>query len=77
MTISLTPAQCTALARLIRLELTAYAEADLSPEETGTVNRTGDPFTGSDLDVIAPLLEILEGRFCGCTPTASDLLRSA
>jgi len=65
--IRITPPQADALAKLIRLQLAAYAEADSAEAKTGYTQSTTEsvaplpkPFTGRDLERIAPLLERLE-----------------
>jgi len=59
-TIRLSKAQCAALARLIRFELAAYAEAECPPDDAPTFDRNAEIFTGSDLDAVAPLAAVLE-----------------
>ena len=55
-TLTLTRPQADALARLLRIHLEAYDEA-VCPAES---RRETEPLTGSDLDLLEPLLPLLE-----------------
>ena len=55
-TLTLTRAQSGALARLIRSHLDAYDEAT----GAGKPRKPAKPFTGRDLDLLEPLVDLLE-----------------
>lgn len=56
--LTLSPAQAGALARLIRIQLQAYDEAASTGAKAG--RKPPEPFTGADLDLIEPLIGLLE-----------------
>ena len=65
LTLAVTPVQAAALAKLIQVQVAAYAETDDNLAADGPLNDNpeflaAEPFTGADLDLLAPLLETLE-----------------
>jgi len=56
--LTLTRAQASALARLIRTHLDAYDEATCSRKP----RKEAKPFCGSDLDLLEPLVPLLEKK---------------
>jgi hypothetical protein len=59
----LSRAQAGALARLIQAQIEAYDEADEPRRASCEPRKTLEPFTSADLDLIEPLLGLLQKLF--------------